>query len=152
MTDRGIILPASVVRMIYIPLSLSFSLCLRPSLSAFPEEESGCRITERSLCETHRAMLWPQIHDHCNVSRCQSSCINIIRWPSFNYGGVAISLFATVIRRRDCIRLLFNSIRILSDTVHPARLIDSSRWICILRLLPRYISWFNSGEQSKRVD
>lgn len=27
----------------------------------------------------------PQIHDHSNVSRCQSSCINIIRWPSFNY-------------------------------------------------------------------
>lgn len=32
MTDRGIILPASVVRMIYIPLSLSFSASDPPSL------------------------------------------------------------------------------------------------------------------------
>lgn len=49
-----IILPASLSHVWYI-LSLSLS-------PLFPGEESGCRITERPLCESHRATAadpWP---------------------------------------------------------------------------------------------
>lgn len=59
-------------------------------------EKSGYRIvTSRFVKSTEP----PQIHGHSNVSWCQSSCINIIHRPSFNYtkGFVAPSRVSTVL-------------------------------------------------------
>lgn len=57
----------------------------------YPFREIRMLDYERTLCESHRTT--PQIHDHSNVSWCQSSCINIIHWPSFNYAkGIRCSL------------------------------------------------------------
>lgn len=112
-----IILPASLSHVWYI-LSLSLSL---PSF-----RERNPDVGLRSGRFVKATVPRPQIHDHSNVSRCQSSCINIIRWPSFNYAAWRFAV------HQGLYSLPFDSIRILSDTVHSARLIGS-RWICILR-------------------
>ena len=136
--------------MIYIPLSFSLSLSL-PFRERNPDV--GLR-SGRFVKATTAAMPRPQIHDHCNVSRCQSSCINIIRWPSFNYGGVAISLFGTTLFGPGTVFVCFNSIqsgyyRTRCTPAPTYRFVAMDLHFTRRPLSSMYISWFSSDEERK---
>ena len=109
-----------------------------------PFREIRMQDYERSLCESHPTTL--QIHDHSNVSWCQSSCINIIRWPSFNYDeGIRCSpsrartVFATY-RRAYSIQYGYYRTRYTR-----CDLSGHDRWISIFRniYLPPVSTWKN---------